>query len=762
MLKRSRSSILYLIALVFIFTVLPFALSGCGGGGGGGGNPVTPPAAPTGLKATAADTQVALTWSLAPGATSYNVYDSVKSGGPYTIVGSASSTTTNFIVKGLIDGTQYYFVVKAVNSAGPSVYSNEANATPTIASTVPTTVPSAPVLTATAGNAYVSLTWKAVTGAAGYDVYYSITPGGGAAGYTAVPLGTSGYVTTSTGYDVTGLTGGGVPVNGTTYYFVVTAVNNVGPSVYSNQAYATPSSSLSATLAPTGLTATAGNAQAVLAWNAVTGATSYNVYQSTTSGSYGASIASPTTTTYTATSLTNGTAYYFVVTAVDSANTPAESAKSNEATATPATPAPLPPAPTGLVATAADSQVALTWNAVAGAASYNVYESTTSGGPYANIASPASASYTATGLTDGTTYYFVVTAVDSAGESAQSIQAYATPATIVSMGTLTTYTQTTGDNTSLIFNLPSNFPTRTTLSYTITANNGNDTVNVNTSGNNTFTFGTGTDTINSLGTGNDTMTIGTSATEYTNFNAVSIHYASSSVAPGGNTITVYGSGNDIINLPADNGDNTITVTGNGNDSVYVNNGTNKITMTNTSSLVTDIVLVGQGANTINLLNTVGTDTISIGQGANTISLGTGADSINLTTLYNTTTQLAGANTLNNVINGDTLVFNRSADTAAPILVASGTTGSSTTQLGAAGTATTVDAEITALQANDTAAGDTSVGWIVIGGNTYIVMDHNTTGSAYADQAIQIAAPSTYILSTTGISINSAGYVSVAL
>ena len=54
--------------------------------------------------------------------------------------------------------------------------------------------------------------------------------------------------------------------------------------------------------------------------------------------------------------------------------------------------------------------------------------STTSGGPYTTVASPTTTSYTDTGLSNGTTYYYVVAAVNSVGTSGNSNQASATPA----------------------------------------------------------------------------------------------------------------------------------------------------------------------------------------------------------------------------------------------------------------------------------------------------------------------------------------------
>lgn len=92
-----------------------------------------------------------------------------------------------------------------------------------------------------------------------------------------------------------------------------------------------------------------------------------------------------------------------------------------------------PSAPAGLTALAGNGQATLSWNAAAGAAAYTVKRSTASGGPYSVVASGlASTSYTDTGLTNGTTYYYVVTASNAAGESGHSAQASATPQQVVS------------------------------------------------------------------------------------------------------------------------------------------------------------------------------------------------------------------------------------------------------------------------------------------------------------------------------------------
>ena len=88
----------------------------------------------------------------------------------------------------------------------------------------------------------------------------------------------------------------------------------------------------------------------------------------------------------------------------------------------------LPAAPTGLTATAGTGQVSLSWTAVGGATRYNVKRGTTNGGPYTtSIGSPTSANFTDTVVTNGVTYYYVVSTVNANGISGKSSQASATP-----------------------------------------------------------------------------------------------------------------------------------------------------------------------------------------------------------------------------------------------------------------------------------------------------------------------------------------------
>ncbi|MGA3301512.1 MAG: fibronectin type III domain-containing protein, partial [Candidatus Acidiferrales bacterium] len=146
--------------------------AGCAGtsGNSGGGGQTTAPAAPTGLAATPGNAQVLLTWAATANATGYTLKRSTTTGGPYTAI--ASQPTTSFTDTPLTNGTKYFYVVSASNSAGASPNSAEVSATPTLA---PPAVPAG--LAATAGNAQVTLTWNAATGATSYHVKRSSISG---------------------------------------------------------------------------------------------------------------------------------------------------------------------------------------------------------------------------------------------------------------------------------------------------------------------------------------------------------------------------------------------------------------------------------------------------------------------------------------------------------------------------------------------------------------------------------------------------------
>jgi fibronectin type III domain protein len=194
----------------------------------------------------------------------------------------------------------------------------------------------------------------------------------------------------------------------------------------------------SAPSAPTLDSATAGDAQVSLTWSAPAddgGApiSDYVVYRSEVSGGETALATSGGALTYTDTSVTNGTAYYYTVAAVNSVGT---GGQSNEVSASPEAPPPPPvdppSAPSLTSATGGASQVTLAWTAPAddGGApvtNYQVLRGGSSGSEVLVATLGNVLTYTDTGLTNGQTYYYEVAAVNSAGAGAASNELSAVP-----------------------------------------------------------------------------------------------------------------------------------------------------------------------------------------------------------------------------------------------------------------------------------------------------------------------------------------------
>jgi beta-galactosidase len=436
-------------------------------------NPITIPAnlvpiaAPTAVYQSARQGAVTYTIPGLTAGTNYTVrlhfaelYFPAAGDREFDVAINGTSVLTNFDIYGTA-GAQYTAVIKqyvaTANSSGDIVitFTNGALDQPMINgievlgdSSVCSAVPPAPAgLTGTAtSSSIIGLTWNAATPPAGctinsYSVYSSTTSGFTPSSSNLVA---SGITTPS--YSNTGLAAS------TTYYYVVEAVDLYGTSPSSQQASAeTLAAATCGSVPPTGptnLTATASSSSAIaLSWTAAPAnppctISSYNVYASTTSGFTPSSsnlIASGVTgTTYTNTGLAASTTYYYLVEALDSFGA---SAASNQASAETQSSSggsctTVPSAPTGFTATASSSSViGLSWAAVTPPAnctvsSYSVYGSTTSGftpGSGNLITSVSSGTtYSDTGLSASTAYYFVVEAVDAEGNSVASVQESAT------------------------------------------------------------------------------------------------------------------------------------------------------------------------------------------------------------------------------------------------------------------------------------------------------------------------------------------------
>jgi len=266
--------------------------------------------------------------------------------------------------------------------------------------------PTAPVvrISNSAASGKPMLTWNAVEGATSYRIYRSTSKG---SGYSL--LGT----TTATSYTNTGAKAG------TTYYYRVKAVNDAGLSPYSNIVSGQVKSVTPKPAAPVvKIGHSAASGKPMLTWNAVSGATSYKVYRATSQNGAYSLLGSVTVTSYTNTGAKDGVTYYYKVTAV---NDSGESAYSNIVSGQNKAVTPKPSAPVVKIGHSASSgKPMLTWNAVSGATSYKVYRATSQNGTYSLLGTVTATSYTNTGAKAGTTYYYKVKAVSSAGESAYS------------------------------------------------------------------------------------------------------------------------------------------------------------------------------------------------------------------------------------------------------------------------------------------------------------------------------------------------------
>ncbi|NDA77788.1 MAG: fibronectin type III domain-containing protein, partial [Actinobacteria bacterium] len=224
---------------------------------------------PSGLMAAAGDSQITLTWN-APASdggrpvTSYVIEKSIDGGATFSVDSTVATSSLTAVIGGLTNGTAYVFRVLATNLAGNS------GPSATTAS-IPFTAPSAPInLQATSGTNEVTLAWSppSSTGGANLIGYRIERSTNGGASWTTVVANTG---TTATAFTVGNLTAGAVQT------FRVAAVTTGGYGTFSSNVNATAAG---LAIAPTGLTATAGNSQVALVWTAPTstGGSSISAY----------------------------------------------------------------------------------------------------------------------------------------------------------------------------------------------------------------------------------------------------------------------------------------------------------------------------------------------------------------------------------------------------------------------------------------------------------------------------------------------------
>lgn len=391
-------------------------------------NAATSPNAPSGLGATPASaTSVSLNWTNnATNQTGYHLDRALDAGFTQSLITQtlpAGPITFTDIASGLAPGGTFYYRLRAFNSAGDSGNSNMA----TVFIPLAPPKPSNQAVTNVTAN-QIDLIWQDNAGhqADSYSILRAVDHGSFSLVASLPP--TSRTPPSNYEWSDTNLT------PGTYYEYHIVAVNVSGSNDFAGV------NTTTLTQAPGSVSATGSNGLVTLSWTAPKGAVSYNVYRGTSAGGEGVTPLATgiTATTYSDLAVTNGTTYYYTVTAVN-ANAggvpvlPSESAQSAEVVATPSTVATLA-APTGVVAAGTPTNTGtarstLTWTASAGATSYNVYRSLTSNG---QGATPLASGVTTTSFIDstvsfGTTYYYKVTAVNASGESVKSSEANVTP-----------------------------------------------------------------------------------------------------------------------------------------------------------------------------------------------------------------------------------------------------------------------------------------------------------------------------------------------
>ncbi len=344
--------------------------------------------------ATPGDHAIDISWDSALGASSYNLYRSTTTGGEGTTPYQTGLTEAGY-TDAQTTSTPYYYTVTATYPSGEGVASAESSAAAELA------VPSNPsnLVAAVNGSNEVDLSWTAASGADQYIIEMS-TDGTTFSPYDQVDGSTTTYADTGA-------------ADGTAYTYEVLASNAVGDSAAAmSSAVTTPIA------APDQLTAdTISSTEIDLTWeNNSSGATGFTVQRST-DGVHFTTIGTTDsdTTTYDDEGLSPGTGYTYQVVATTSSATSAASS-STSATTTPASLA-------GLAASAdSASQITLTWTPVTGATGYEIDRKDPVNTTFEAIdsvdqPSGASASYSDTGLSDGTAYTYQVIPYNDSGEA---------------------------------------------------------------------------------------------------------------------------------------------------------------------------------------------------------------------------------------------------------------------------------------------------------------------------------------------------------
>ena len=370
--------------------------------------PLPPPDRPTQLAAFGGNTQASLTWLPSTGATSYTVQRASAAEGPYTTVASGL-TSTLYTQTGLSNGTTYHYLVQAVNTNGTSQPSSSVSVTP-----APLSLP--------VGWAQQDVGAVAAAGSGGYSNRSFLLTGSGAdvwfaedeIRYAYVPVTGDCTITARVRYlqNVHPNAKGGVMIRESLTTGSAHAMVNVTPSAGVEFIRRTTNGGGTTADATAGLIAPH--------WVRLTRAGNTFTALQSADGVTWTQVGAPVT-------ITMGASAHMGLAVNSHLDGTLCQAWFDEVSTTPASLP--PPAPAGLAASAGDARVELAWSATAGATGYTVQRADSASGPYSTLASGLGATTYADeiGLTNGSTYFYTVSAANAFGTGEASAPVSARP-----------------------------------------------------------------------------------------------------------------------------------------------------------------------------------------------------------------------------------------------------------------------------------------------------------------------------------------------
>ncbi len=339
-------------------------------------------AAPIITSAKVNDGDVTIAWNTVSGATSYRIYRANSATGTKTQL--KVRTTPNFTDTTAEVGKTYYYFVAAYDANSATLSDYSAFEMVTVKNTL-----AAPVITsATTNDGNVTIAWNTVSGATSYRIYRADSATGAK---TQLKVRTTPNFTDTTA------------VIGKTYYYFVAAydANSATLSDYSAYKAVTVKNTLAA---PTITSANVNNGDVTIAWNTVSGATSYRIYRADSATGKKTQLKVRTTPNFTDTTAEIGKTYYYFVAAYDANSATLSDYSAYKAVTVKDSLA----APYFTSNTSTSGNVTLTWSEVSDATSYRVYRTTTVGQNLKLLKAVTTEKYTDTTAVAGTTYYYYV------------------------------------------------------------------------------------------------------------------------------------------------------------------------------------------------------------------------------------------------------------------------------------------------------------------------------------------------------------------